>query len=179
MKEYHTLLFFPRETKRKSCHHWEKSAPQKDKILYDKGSFEEQSFFKDTRTINSDHQPQPNNKEQQMSIAWAYMRKGWVSCKKAWTVFADNNLEIEQEQNASKETISGDEVWDLLKDAPEIHVASGKKIIDYNSKTADKEELLKKVTGRTGNLRAPALRIGKKYYIGFNETLYEQIASLK
>ncbi len=93
-------------------------------------------------------------------------------------VFADNALNIEEEQNASKETISGDKVWELLKDAPEIHVASGKKTIVYDPKTAEKDELLKKVTGRTGNLRAPALRIGKNYYIGFNESLYQQIASL-
>mgnify|MGYP001821994382 CR=1 FL=1 len=87
-------------------------------------------------------------------------------------------MEIEEEVNAAKETVSGDDVWALLENAPVVYVASGKKILEYDPKTADREELLKKVTGRTGNLRAPALRVGETYYIGFTVELYEKIGSL-
>lgn len=54
-------------------------------------------------------------------------------------------------------------------------MASGKKTIEYNPATADSEELTKKITGRTGNLRAPTLRIGSTYYVGFNEELYTSL----
>lgn len=101
-----------------------------------------------------------------------------MSCKKAWTVFADNTMSIGEEVNASKETISGEDVWSLFKEAPLVIVASGKKILEFDPQTADREEFLKKVTGRTGNLRAPALRIGSNYYIGFNEELYKKIGTL-
>jgi len=56
-------------------------------------------------------------------------------------------------------------------------VTSGKKILEYDPKTADMEELLKKVTGRTGNLRAPTLKRGNTLYVGFTVELYEQIAA--
>lgn len=75
--------------------------------------------------------------------------------------------------------MSGDEVWTLLADAPVVYVASGQKILEYKPQEADREEFLKKVTGRTGNLRAPALRIGNEFYVGFNGGLYERIASMK
>lgn len=54
-------------------------------------------------------------------------------------------------------------------------MASGKKTLEYDPKSADKEELLKKITGRSGNLRAPALRKGDVYYIGFNVDMYENL----
>ena len=57
-------------------------------------------------------------------------------------------------------------------------MASGRKILEYVPKDADKEEMLGKVSGRTGNLRAPSLRIGDTYYIGFNQELYEMIQQL-
>lgn len=57
-------------------------------------------------------------------------------------------------------------------------MTSGKKILSYNPASDDPSEILNKVSGRTGNLRAPALRIGNTYYVGFNEELYEKIGKL-
>lgn len=31
------------------------------------------------------------------------------------------------------------------------------------------------IVGPTGNLRAPAMRIGKKFVVGFNDEIYEKI----
>ncbi len=68
-----------------------------------------------------------------------------------------------------------DEVWDLLAGAEKVYVTSGKKIIEFELGSAEKEEVLKRTTGRTGNLRAPALKRGAHYYIGYNEELYETL----
>lgn len=62
-----------------------------------------------------------------------------------------------------------------MQTADKIVVASGKKTLEYDPGTADKDEVLKKITGRTGNLRAPSLRIGNVYYIGFNVDMYESM----
>ena len=80
-----------------------------------------------------------------------------------------------EEVNAARDTLKRDDVWDLLGDAEKIYVTSGKKILEFEPATADREELLKRVTGRTGNLRAPALRRGEVFYIGYNDELYESI----
>lgn len=91
----------------------------------------------------------------------------------------EHALAVSAEVNAAKETISGDDVLSLLQEVKKVYVANGRKIVEFDPGSADREELLQKVTGRTGNLRAPALRIGQSYYIGFNEDLYDKIASLK
>lgn len=64
-----------------------------------------------------------------------------------------------------------------MASARKIVVTSGKKILEYDPKNTDKEEMLKKVTGRTGNLRAPTLKRGNTLYVGFNVELYEQIVA--
>ena len=82
---------------------------------------------------------------------------------------------VSEEINAAKDTVQRDEVWDLLADAEKVYITSGKKIIEFAPESAEKEEVLKKATGRTGNLRAPALRRGAVFYIGYNDELYETL----
>jgi len=82
---------------------------------------------------------------------------------------------VAEEVNAAKDTLKIDGVWDLLGAAEKIYVTSGKKILEFNPETADREELLKRVTGRTGNLRAPALRRGDVFYVGYNDEMYETL----
>lgn len=71
--------------------------------------------------------------------------------------------------------IGPDQVWNFLQKATTVHVASGQKTLSFKPDSSTKEELLKKATGRTGNLRAPALRIGDDLYIGFNAAMYEDL----
>lgn len=56
-------------------------------------------------------------------------------------------------------------------------MASGKKILEFDPAGEDFDELLNKATGRTGNLRAPTVRIGATLYVGFNQEMYEQLVS--
>lgn len=64
----------------------------------------------------------------------------------------------------------------MLSQADTVHVASGQKTLIYKPDSNNKEELIKKATGRTGNLRAPALRIGNDLYIGYNQAMYEGLS---
>ena len=41
--------------------------------------------------------------------------------------------------------------------------------------TIIKEEILKDVMGPSGNLRAPAWRIGAEFIVGFNPELYQEM----
>ena len=57
-------------------------------------------------------------------------------------------------------------------------MAKGKKTRTYEPSQENREELLKDVLGRTGNLRAPTLRIRDDFYIGFNVDMYEELGNL-
>ena len=109
-----------------------------------------------------------------MDIDWAYMRKGWVSCKKAWTAFEEKSVSIKEEVDAKKQTYTGEDAWKVVAGADKICVASGKKIIEFDPATANKEDMLKKITGRTGNLRAPTLKCGNIFYVGYNTDMYDK-----
>ena len=77
--------------------------------------------------------------------------------------------------NASKEKIDANQAWEMFKSASSIHVAKGKKTISWNTKSDDREEILKTVMGPSGNLRAPTWKIGSDILVGFSEEQYQQV----
>jgi arsenate reductase-like glutaredoxin family protein len=65
----------------------------------------------------------------------------------------------------------------MMKKLKEVYAAKGKKVVHFDLKK-DKpgdDELAKVLLGPTGNLRAPALRIGKTLVVGFNQETYEKV----
>ncbi len=82
-----------------------------------------------------------------------------------------------QEVNAKKVVLGATDALNLVEQANELHVARGKKVVHVNLKkeTPDKDELRKMLLGPTGNLRAPAMVVGKKLIVGFNEDMYRSI----
>lgn len=84
-------------------------------------------------------------------------------------------MEIAIEQDARKEAYQGEAAWQLLAEAEKVYVAVGKKVVEFDPATADRDLLLKKVIGPSGNLRAPALRVGKVFYIGYHPDMYRNI----
>ena len=83
-------------------------------------------------------------------------------------------MSTEQVVDAKKTKIDETAAWQLLKDAGSIAIAKGKKIHNFSSTKAAKEEILKHAMGPSGNLRAPTYRVGDDYVVGFNEELYQQ-----
>ncbi len=61
--------------------------------------------------------------------------------------------------------------------ASKILIAGGRKVEEMVPQEAAKEELLAKIVGRSGTLRAPTLRQGDVFYIGYNDELYALITS--
>lgn len=76
---------------------------------------------------------------------------------------------------AKKVVYNSEDAFAVVAEASKIVVASGKKIAEFDPKTADHAELLKTITGRTGNLRAPTLRVGDVFYVGFNVEMYSSL----
>ena len=79
--------------------------------------------------------------------------------------------------NASKEKFGADALDDLFAGASRVVVAKGKKVLDFDLKKdpPDPAELEKVALGPTGNLRAPAARVGKTWLIGFHAEAYADL----
>lgn len=75
---------------------------------------------------------------------------------------------------ARKQKIQDEEAWNILAAADEIVVGRGKKYQVFEPSDDNREEIMKACLGRTGNLRAPALKIGKRMVVGFNEDMYSR-----
>ena len=84
-------------------------------------------------------------------------------------------MKVSEEVDAKKEVITSSDVWSVLSAAETIFIASGKKTLEYVPDDSNREEIINKATGRTGNLRAPTLRRGKRLYVGFNQEMYETL----
>ena len=64
----------------------------------------------------------------------------------------------------------------LLADVEDLYVAKGKKTLHFdlkNDRPAD-EEILAVILGRSGTVRAPALRSGSSFLVGYNADILEE-----
>ena len=107
-----------------------------------------------------------------MKIDWAYLRKGWKSCKNSQGALEAHQVTINEVVDARKKQIDAPKAWSLLNKAKNITTAKGKKIQRWNPGVDDKADILKHVLGPSGNLRAPTYRIGDNFVVGFNAELY-------
>jgi hypothetical protein len=63
----------------------------------------------------------------------------------------------------------------MIVTAEHIFVGRGKKVQEFVPDDGQKDDILKVCLGRTGNLRAPTARVGKRIYVGFNEEMYQTL----
>ncbi len=68
--------------------------------------------------------------------------------------------------------MTADQVWALFEGAAAILVAKGKKVFEFPVEQSRREEILAVVLGRSGTLRAPTIKVGERFLVGFNEEIY-------
>lgn len=92
-----------------------------------------------------------------------------MSCTRTQEFLATNHLEDGDVRN-TRDAVDADEALALLAQVDHLYVAKGKKTIHFDLKRErpDDDELLALVLGRSGTLRAPAIRRGKTLVVGFN-----------
>ncbi len=80
-------------------------------------------------------------------------------------------------ESAKKTALPIKAVTALLEQIDEIYAAKGKNIVHLNLRRDKLNEttLAELLIGRTGNLRAPALRKGRTLIVGFDEAMYKQV----
>ena len=106
-------------------------------------------------------------------IDWAYIRKGWASCKNSQEFLEKNDLKIKETVDARKEKIDDNNAWKIIAKATDIAVVKGKKELHFAPSSENRADILKVAMGPSGNLRAPTLKIGNNFLVGFNFELYQ------
>lgn len=89
-------------------------------------------------------------------------------------MFDAKDMSLKEIVEARKHKIEGDDAWKLLGSAEEVIIGRGKKFQVFHPADGSREDILKVSLGRTGNLRAPTLKIGNRVVVGFNEDMYRQ-----
>ena len=110
-----------------------------------------------------------------MQIDWAYLRSSWKTSAKTREFLGSHKINITETINAHKEKIGAEAAWALLKSASVIYVVNGRKVSQWQPSTKNKAAILGQAIGRSGNLRAPTIRHGDTFIIGYDEALYQKI----
>jgi len=83
-------------------------------------------------------------------------------------------VEVKEEIPASRK-LSASEAKVIAKGSSKVYVAKGKKLDVFDMKSASIAEVVEKMLGPTGNLRAPTMRVGKTTVVGFNEETFDSV----
>ncbi len=86
-------------------------------------------------------------------------------------------MQVRREQDARREPLGRDEALALARQAGRLLVARGRKLIEIDMKRdrPDDETLAGLLLGRSGTLRAPALRRGRTLIVGFHPEAFERL----
>ncbi len=76
------------------------------------------------------------------------------------------------EQVPASKKLQAKDASGLLQDATSLIVMKGKKVEQFDISKAVPETAVSAMLGPTGNLRAPTIRIGKTFLVGFNEEIF-------
>jgi arsenate reductase-like glutaredoxin family protein len=73
-------------------------------------------------------------------------------------------------QTTTKEPLAGAAALSVLEGVTELFVAKGKNVLhfDLQAEPLTDDELLDLLLGRSGKLRAPAIRTGSRLLVGYN-----------
>ncbi|MCA8979811.1 MAG: hypothetical protein H6831_09250 [Planctomycetes bacterium] len=79
--------------------------------------------------------------------------------------------------DARKDRYGAKDLDRLFAGSNKLIAVRGKKAQSFDLKKGgyDRAELEKSVLGPTGNLRAPAMRMGKNWLVGFGEETYDEV----
>jgi hypothetical protein len=86
--------------------------------------------------------------------------------------FEQKGITLVETTDAKKEKIDREMAWALIQTRPMVYVGKGKKLLSLSSDVSHKQTILTAAMGRSGNLRAPAIRTKNAFFIGYNDTIY-------
>lgn len=100
-----------------------------------------------------------------------------MTCVKSQEFLVNAGVTPKRTQDARKETVAGERVLDVLEGIQELYVVKGKCVtcIDLIKQRPSSETMRGYLLGPTGNLRAPAARVGHRLVVGFDPATYTYV----
>jgi arsenate reductase-like glutaredoxin family protein len=100
-----------------------------------------------------------------------------VTCKNAQGFLGPAKVLVHETVDATRTRIGADEALALLDGIDTLVAAKGKRleVFDLQADRPADVELLARLMGPTGNLRAPTARVGKTLVVGYSEEAYRQV----
>lgn len=100
-----------------------------------------------------------------------------MTCKKAQEFLAQKDVTAASVVNARKEQFDRAGTLELLQPLSKVVAVKGKKILRFSLKKDQPppDDLLAAILGPSGNLRAPAIRAGKRLVVGFHPDVYAEL----
>ncbi|MCA8993120.1 MAG: hypothetical protein KDA88_14115 [Planctomycetaceae bacterium] len=109
------------------------------------------------------------------SVDWYYHRKNCSSCTKMRALLDARGVESNEVVIANKVRFEADEAVQLIRKSKRLVGVKGKRIVDL--KLTDKsvtDDMIQDIAiGPSGKLRAPAIRVGTTFLIGFHESAFD------
>lgn len=87
-------------------------------------------------------------------------------------MFEEQQIEVGKVADARKEKIDNDQAWEMIREFETVLIGKGKKVLEFSPDEDNREEILKAAMGRSGNLRAPSIKLNGKLLIGYNDEMY-------
>ena len=82
-----------------------------------------------------------------------------------------NNIKIAETVSANQKLQASDAKL-LLGSASRLVAMKGKKVSEFNLLDKVNKDSVDAMLGPTGNLRAPTIRVGSTYLVGYNEEIF-------
>lgn len=100
-----------------------------------------------------------------------------MTCQNARGFLGPAGVAVRETVDAAKTRLGPDEALALLDGLTTLIAAKGKKldVFDLKKDRPADDELLARMIGPTGNLRAPTARVGKTLVVGYSEAAYQQV----
>lgn len=105
-----------------------------------------------------------------LAIEWYWQRAGCTACAKAKEFLSGYDLDVRQTLDARRTRIGPSGVAAVVENAKTVLVSDGRTVrrYDLEKKPQERGDMLARMVGPTGNLRAPTIRRNGLVVVGFH-----------
>jgi arsenate reductase-like glutaredoxin family protein len=108
-----------------------------------------------------------------VKVDWYYHRSGCTGCLKASKFLDANGIEPVEVVPASRKLGRSDAAR-LAGSVRQVVIAKGNSVVEFEIDGSAPAACVDAMLGPTGNLRAPAIRAGRRLLIGFDDASYRK-----